>query len=391
MATVGTTTILVVKMNSFFSNRGILTVLCLLLWMPVSGATMGQRLRHRQQDDHPLVDDSPWTKTNNNHVIDHNKLRSNSTFDASFGVSIYDEVNNTARPNPRIIGGSESQPGEFPYYVALNGCGASLIAPGVVLSAAHCDPDGVQYNGRSVRVGAFRSSPLWDSNDVSRVVAEQRIHPNFNENTVENDFMLLRLQQPVFPADGGVVLELSDDVTDIVDGTELSVLGLGVTGTSFLGLGNPSLADQLMDVQIEAYSDERCISAYGSGWNGVNIESMFCAGVPGGGKDSCQGDSGGPLIKRISDGVHKQVGIVSWGVGCGDTDYPGVYSRIPSFGFDWIKSVVCDEWGESASFCNGSSSPQAPISRPPTNAPVATQPPGQADNCIDLIFWTWCL
>jgi len=54
---------------------------------------------------------------------------------------------------------------------------------------------------------------------------------------------------------------------------------------------------------------------------------MICAAVPGGGKDACQGDSGGPLVVNGT-----LVGIVSWGIGCAEADYPGVYSNVAPLG-----------------------------------------------------------
>jgi hypothetical protein len=78
---------------------------------------------------------------------------------------------------------------------------------------------------------------------------------------------------------------------------------------------------------------------------------LFCPGVDGGGKDSCQGDSGGPIIKK-NGGGDVQVGVVSWGIGCALDEFPGVYSKVSEVS-GWIESVVCDEWGSSASFCDG--------------------------------------
>lgn len=49
---------------------------------------------------------------------------------------------------------------------------------------------------------------------------------------------------------------------------------------------------------------------------------------------SLQGDSGGPLVCELNN-TWIQVGIVSWGIGCGRKGYPGVYTEV-SFYKDWV-------------------------------------------------------
>jgi len=53
-----------------------------------------------------------------------------------------------------------------------------------------------------------------------------------------------------------------------------------------------------------------------------------------------QGDGGGPLVcvvkeKKSTQQKYIQVGIVSWGIGCGDENVPGVYSSLVS-NYQWI-------------------------------------------------------
>ena len=64
-------------------------------------------------------------------------------------------------------------------------------------------------------------------------------------------------------------------------------------------------------------------SNYGSGFI---ASDTVCAGYTSGGTDTCQGDSGGPLL---IGGV--LAGITSWGQGCAEAGYPGVYTRLTTF------------------------------------------------------------
>ena len=51
--------------------------------------------------------------------------------------------------------------------------------------------------------------------------------------------------------------------------------------------------------------------------------------------NSFKGDSGGPLICTSTDGSDFLAGISSWGLFCGHSDYPGVFSHIKHFK-EWI-------------------------------------------------------
>jgi secreted trypsin-like serine protease len=69
-------------------------------------------------------------------------------------------------------------------------------------------------------------------------------------------------------------------------------------------------------------------------------ESMICAG---GRKDACSGDSGGPLAAAVN-GRLVQVGVVSWGRGCGRPEFSGVYARLDGFWqWDWVKATIKQE------------------------------------------------
>lgn len=81
----------------------------------------------------------------------------------------------------------------------------------------------------------------------------------------------------------------------------------------------------------------KCKKRYG----GRFTSRMLCAGSLSERHrvDSCQGDSGGPLVCQGEGGRWLLTGVISWGHGCGNPSFPGVYTRISRF-LRWIDKVI---------------------------------------------------
>ncbi len=224
-------------------------------------------------------------------------------------------------PQPMIVGGEEVNPAcpncKYEFMVSLQStggwgghfCGGSLVREDWVVTAAHCvigdSPSGIQ-----VKIGLHNVNGT--SGAITRNVSEIIIHPSYSNNSLNNDYALLRLSSPVTNFEPiQLITENQNDDEPVIATT----MGWGATYSG--GWGSSILLE--VDVPI----DESC----GNIGNQVT-NHMVCAGDNNGGEDSCQGDSGGPLIMTNSDGEYELIGIVSWGYGCGDAGYPGVYSRI---------------------------------------------------------------
>ena len=191
----------------------------------------------------------------------------------------------TMEQQGRIVGGHTASFQEYPYYVRLddasgNGkCGGSLIAPDIVLSAAHCHDHHL-----SAAVNGFTQAILANGAEVNRQIVRKVQHPMFNSRTYEYDYMLLKLDQPVTTIEP---VQLNFDFNNPVDGDMLTVIGLGATAEK---AGFPIY---LNEVDVKKVSQAQCAGNYGYG-SIANIfeQIMMCAGMPDGGKDACQGDSG---------------------------------------------------------------------------------------------------
>ncbi|KAL1400957.1 hypothetical protein pipiens_007006 [Culex pipiens pipiens] len=227
---------------------------------------------------------------------------------------------NAPPSSERIVGGFEIDILEVPYQISLQSyghfCGGSIIGENWVLTAGHCASD---YDvGLNVRVGSSLHGSGGQLVPVKRVIQ----HPQYNPNTIDFDFALLELEQPVQLSEEFFAVELPEQDQEVEDGQLLQVSGWGYTQ-------NPSESNEaLRATNVPAVSQEECRESYG----GYQItDRMICAGYQAGGKDACQGDSGGPLVEGKT-----LVGVVSWGIGCAEPGYPGVYSRVAAVR-DWIK------------------------------------------------------
>jgi secreted trypsin-like serine protease len=234
------------------------------------------------------------------------------------------------RPIPRIVGGRSAADGEYPWMVALldaddpneyDGfyCGASLIHPYWVLTAAHCVL-GSRAEDINVLVGTNDlSNPGGGSQRIA--VSEIVISPTYNDFTMDGDFALLRLAQPA----NGTTIPVIDDPGHALSGVEATVTGWGDTTD-----GHGSYPSRLEEVELPIVDLD--LANASPAYAGTLTGNMLAAGLEEGGKDSCQGDSGGPLIVPSPRAPGwAQAGLVSFGEGCAEPGAYGIYTRIGNY------------------------------------------------------------
>jgi secreted trypsin-like serine protease len=221
-----------------------------------------------------------------------------------------------AAPEP-VVGGTTTTTAAYPFVMQITDssgnqfCGGTLVAARKVVTAAHCV---VGESAGSVRVVGGRTYLNGTDGTVGKVSGIW-IHPDYTDATSGDDVAVLTLSASM-PYTAAKYVS-STDTGVYTAGTTARILGWGTTSES----GGSS--NQLRTATVPIVSDAGCGTSYGSDFV---ASDMVCAGYSSGGVDTCQGDSGGPLL---IGGV--LAGITSWGNGCAEAGYPGVYTRLTTF------------------------------------------------------------
>lgn len=230
-----------------------------------------------------------------------------------------------------IVGG-EAQDTTNPYLISLVSsgwfgdshiCGGAIIGPKTVLTAAHC-VDGSTASSLKVEYGGIDRTDLRVKIQVSQVIK----HPNWNTNTIDSDYAILRLSRTVTDENGEEMTTYGQLATSsAATGTDVSISGWGKKNGADTQL--PAL---LQGATLKALQADACNAK----WSDVNpiTRNMACAESES--SSFCNGDDGGPVMDTSGSTIY---GVLSWGEnGCpADTTVrPNVYADVASASA-WIK------------------------------------------------------
>ncbi|KAI8872230.1 trypsin-like serine protease [Ramicandelaber brevisporus] len=242
---------------------------------------------------------------------------------------------------PRIIGGTEAQPSEFPFAIyitvtqnidssktSITRCTGVLVTHDAVLTAAHCVYVGderqrlVSPNNITIAYGNVAVSKAKTAKAAAVYVPD-----DYDSATLKHDLAVIRLSQPLQFTDSVQRIPFSDVI--LPPKTNVTAMGWGFTKQNT----QDSAPDTLMQTYLQIAPDSECKIAQ---IYQTQAGPVLCTGnTPS--HDTCEGDSGGPLVyKDPKDGQLKLLGTTSFGQSkgsapmglCGLVDMYAFFTRV---------------------------------------------------------------
>ncbi|XP_040571487.1 phenoloxidase-activating factor 2 [Lepeophtheirus salmonis] len=226
---------------------------------------------------------------------------------------------------------------ETPYDQSINvyQCGGSLIAPGVILTAAHCVQNLKSLNIK-VRCGEWDTQQeVEPRKHQDRFIEDVMIHPLYDPKNLHNDFALLFTEKDFELSTHIDTICLPDNLDGIYSYEQEDCIATGWGKDRFGNHGEYQVI--LKQVEMNMVNSTECEKRLRRTRLGKSFkldESFVCAGGEKN-KDTCKGDGGSPLVCLIKSNDYStdepryvQAGIVAWGINCGVEGNPGVYANV---------------------------------------------------------------
>lgn len=211
-------------------------------------------------------------------------------------------------------------------------CTGTVIAPAVVLTAAHCLVDETTGTVRSasgvtvVTGRTDRGAPGGQVLTASRVV----VHPSYDAREIRADVALILLSTATTAPPLAIVGP--GEAAYAAGGTKATIAGWGLTSS-----GGTAASERLLSAATTILDDVACRRLLGAD---LDVVATLCAvDSPAFAAATCRGDSGGPLIVVRPDGTPAQAGVTSWGSQSCNARVPQAFARLSTYA-GWISSQV---------------------------------------------------
>lgn len=247
-------------------------------------------------------------------------------------------------PQNKIIEGEAAVKGRFPYMVSLTQrnalqCGGTLIAPDVILTAAHCMSE--IFGAEIGRYNITDATETYETHVFQTTVPHPLYFAQSAGDVDEFDYLLIKIYDV---STNGTILKLNTDPSiPSAENTELTVLGWGKPDVNT----TEPRSDVLQTAELFYIPNDECSNSVGIvqdspvNYSDRVIPLTLCAADFDEGDDACTGDSGGPiLLEGTSVESDVQLGVTSYGFGCAHPTLPGIYARVSAVD-EWIRENVC--------------------------------------------------